>query len=102
MVKPNDEYQFLDLLDDGVNADITKEDGVYSRYYIKPTQQGRYTFKCQVNGSHSSFEKLGFIGSANPKFLGIINYFSRNYLSQYICKKYYVCVNRTSSKSDGN
>ena len=102
MVKPNDEYQFLDLLDDGVNADITKEDGVYSRYYIKPTQQGRYTFKCQVNGSHNSFEKLGFIGSANPKFLGIINYFPVIILAYSICKKYYVCVNRTSRKSDGN
>ena len=72
MVKPNDEVDTFDLLDNGVNADTTLDDGVYSRYYINATQQGRYTVKCQVtsNSKTMAFERLGFIGSASPQRFG--------------------------------
>jgi calcium-activated chloride channel regulator 4 len=70
-VKPNDELEILDLLDNGVNADTTQDDGVYSKYFAYPNQPGRYTVKCQVNSTnHKAFEQLGFIGSASPQLFG--------------------------------
>ncbi len=69
-MKPNDELEILDLLDNGVNADTTQDDGVYSKYFAYPNQPGRYTVKCQVNSNHKSFEQLGFIGSASPQLSG--------------------------------
>jgi calcium-activated chloride channel regulator 3/4 len=70
VVKPNDETEILDLLDNGADPDATQDDGVYSRYFAYPNQQGRYTVKCQVNSNRNSFEKLGFIGSASPQLFG--------------------------------
>ncbi|XP_046655991.1 calcium-activated chloride channel regulator 4-like isoform X2 [Daphnia pulicaria] len=71
IVKPNDELEILDLLDNGVNADTTQDDGVYSKYFAYPNQPGRYTVKCQVNSTnHKAFEQLGFIGSASPQLFG--------------------------------
>jgi hypothetical protein len=70
VVKPNDELEIFELLDNGVNADTTQDDGVYSRYYTNATQEGRYTVKCQVSSNHSAFERLGFIGSASPQLFG--------------------------------
>jgi hypothetical protein len=70
-VKPNDELEILDLLDNGSDADGTEDDGVYSKYFAYPNQQGRYTVKCQVNSTnHKAFEQLGFIGSASPQLFG--------------------------------
>lgn len=70
-MKPNDELEILDLLDNGVNADTTQDDGVYSKYFAYPNQPGRYTVKCQVNSTnHKAFEQLGFIGSASPQLFG--------------------------------
>lgn len=66
MEKPNDEVEILELLDNGVNADTTLNDGVYSRYFTKPTLPGRYSVKCQVSSNDATYESLGFIGSANP------------------------------------
>lgn len=95
-MKPNNEYQLWDMLDNGVNPDIMKEDGVYSKYFVKPTEQGRYTFKCQVNSNHNTFERFGFIGSASPQLLGIVNYFHS--LIRSICVNIYLCyVIRTSN-----
>ena len=65
-MKPNEEMDILELLDNGVNADTTQGDGVYSKYYIHATQAGRYTVKCQVTSNDKALERLGFIGSANP------------------------------------
>ncbi|EFX71592.1 hypothetical protein DAPPUDRAFT_326968 [Daphnia pulex] len=67
VVKPNGDTAILDLLDNGTDADGTKDDGVYSLYFAYPNQQGRYTVKCQVNSNHKSFENLCFIGSASPQ-----------------------------------
>ena len=69
-MKPNDELEILDLLDNGVNADTTQDDGVYSKYFAYPNQPGRYTVKCQVKSNHTALERLGFIGSASPQLFG--------------------------------
>ncbi|XP_057365305.1 calcium-activated chloride channel regulator 4-like [Daphnia carinata] len=70
LVKPNDESEVLQLLDNGVNADTVADDGVYSRYYTNATQKGRYTVKCQVVSNSATAQGLGFFGSANPQLHG--------------------------------
>ncbi|XP_033007553.1 calcium-activated chloride channel regulator 1-like [Lacerta agilis] len=40
----------LELYDDGSGADIRKNDGIYSRYFISFTQNGRYNIKARVQG----------------------------------------------------
>ncbi|KAI9559825.1 hypothetical protein GHT06_013832 [Daphnia sinensis] len=70
LVKPNDESEILDLLDNGVNADTVADDGVYSRYYTSATLQGRYTVKCQVVSNSATAAGLGFFGSASPQLHG--------------------------------
>ena len=74
-MKPNGDTAVLELLDNGIGADATKDDGVYSKFFAYPNQQGRYTVKCQVKSNHNTFEILGFIGSASPQLFGIINSF---------------------------
>jgi hypothetical protein len=82
VVKPNGDTAILELLDNGTGADGTKDDGVYSKYFAYPNQQGRYTVKCQVNSNHKSFENLGFIGSASPQLFG--NLFNAHVLILYL------------------
>ncbi|XP_071106743.1 calcium-activated chloride channel regulator 1-like [Haliotis cracherodii] len=38
------------LLDNGAGADITKDDGVYSRYFTKFSGNGRYSVRIEVSG----------------------------------------------------
>ncbi|XP_067323195.1 calcium-activated chloride channel regulator 1-like [Anolis sagrei] len=40
----------LELLDDGAGADIIKNDGIYSRYFIAYSDNGRYSIKVSVQG----------------------------------------------------
>uniref|UniRef100_A0A8C8REW1 Uncharacterized protein n=1 Tax=Pelusios castaneus TaxID=367368 RepID=A0A8C8REW1_9SAUR len=40
----------LELLDNGSGADITKNDGIYSRYFTSFNGNGRYNLKVQVQG----------------------------------------------------
>uniref|UniRef100_A0A0P6FLQ1 Calcium-activated chloride channel regulator 4, 30 kDa form n=1 Tax=Daphnia magna TaxID=35525 RepID=A0A0P6FLQ1_9CRUS len=70
LVKPNDESEILDLLDNGVNADTVADDGVYSRYFTGATMKGRYTVKCQVVSNNDTAQGLGFFGSASPQLHG--------------------------------
>lgn len=72
-MKPNDESEILDLLDNGVNADTVADDGVYSKYYTNATQQGRYTVQCQVISNNDTAQGLGFFGSASPQLHGTKN-----------------------------
>ncbi len=58
--------EIIELFDNGVNADTTLNDGVYSKYYLNATQPGRYSVKCQVANDGHAYESPGFIGSANP------------------------------------
>ena len=56
----------VELFDNGVNADTTANDGVYTRYYTNVTQNGRYSVKCQVINDGGAYQQLGFIGSPTP------------------------------------
>ncbi|XP_063797574.1 calcium-activated chloride channel regulator 1-like [Pseudophryne corroboree] len=40
----------LELLDNGAGADITINDGVYSKYFTSFTENGRYTLKVHIEG----------------------------------------------------
>ncbi|XP_067673202.1 calcium-activated chloride channel regulator 1-like [Haliotis asinina] len=40
----------VQLLDNGAGADITKDDGVYSRYFTKFSGNGRYSVRIEVTG----------------------------------------------------
>lgn len=66
--KPNDEIEIIDLFDNGVNADTTSNDGVYSRFFANASQEGRYSLKCQIWDDGSAYVGLGFIGSASSTF----------------------------------
>lgn len=65
---PDGEVEILDLFDNGNEPDGKKDDGEYSRYFIKATQQGRYIVSCQIINSGTALQTNGFIGSANPDF----------------------------------
>ncbi|ESO89264.1 hypothetical protein LOTGIDRAFT_229149 [Lottia gigantea] len=50
----------LELLDNGAGADITKDDGVYSRYFTQFSGDGRYSVKIEVtNIPDSTLENSG-------------------------------------------
>jgi hypothetical protein len=93
-VKPNGDTAIFDLLDNGSDADGTEDDGVYSKYFAYPNQQGRYTVKCQVNSNHKSFEILGFIGSASPQLFG--NSFIAHVLITFTVANQF-CIYRSSN-----
>jgi len=42
------------LLDDGKDADVTANDALYSRYFARFDDDGRYTIKCQVEGNEDT------------------------------------------------
>ena len=54
----------IELLDNGVNADTTENDGIYSRYFTNATKPGRYSVKCQVWNDGAAYTQLGFIASS--------------------------------------
>ncbi|XP_051866651.1 calcium-activated chloride channel regulator 1-like [Pristis pectinata] len=51
---PNGLTDEQELLDDGSGADNIKNDGVYSKYFLKTTEHGRYNFKVRVEGKEGS------------------------------------------------
>ncbi|XP_053448781.1 calcium-activated chloride channel regulator 4 [Nycticebus coucang] len=46
--------EVLELLDNGAGADAFKNDGVYSRYFTKYTENGRYSLKIRAHGGNSA------------------------------------------------
>ncbi|KAM6219951.1 calcium-activated chloride channel regulator 4-like [Rhynchocyon petersi] len=46
--------QTLELLDNGAGADSFKNDGVYSRYFINYSENGRYSLKVRAQGGTNS------------------------------------------------
>lgn len=62
--KPNEELEVIDLYDNGVNADTSAGDGIYSRFFTNVTYPGRYSVKCQVWDDGSAYVSYGFIGSS--------------------------------------
>lgn len=68
--KPNEDLEIVDLYDNGVNADTSAGDGIYSRYFTNVTYPGRYSVKCQVWDEGSAYVSYGFIGSSIFAFDG--------------------------------
>ncbi|CAH2311857.1 epithelial chloride channel -like [Pelobates cultripes] len=46
----NGNVEILELLDNGAGADVAKNDGIYTRYFIAFSTNGRYSLKVQVRG----------------------------------------------------
>ncbi|XP_066266310.1 calcium-activated chloride channel regulator 4-like [Branchiostoma lanceolatum] len=46
---PSEDVDELLLLDNGAGADVTKNDGIYSRYFLNFTAGGRYSVSVKVN-----------------------------------------------------
>ncbi|XP_059841206.1 calcium-activated chloride channel regulator 1-like [Hypanus sabinus] len=47
----------VELLDNGSGADIVSNDGIYSKYFLPATENGRYNFKVRVSGKEGSTTK---------------------------------------------
>ncbi|XP_078264021.1 calcium-activated chloride channel regulator 1-like [Rhinoraja longicauda] len=47
---PNGDPDEQELFDNGLGADTRRNDGVYSKYFLNITGQGRYSFKVRVEG----------------------------------------------------
>lgn len=52
---PDGAAAVLELLDNGVFADTTSDDGIYSRYFTAPMAAGRYALKCEVWSEGSAY-----------------------------------------------
>ncbi|XP_037671963.1 calcium-activated chloride channel regulator 4 [Choloepus didactylus] len=50
--------EVLELLDNGAGADSLKNDGVYSRYFINYTENGRYSLKIRAHGGTNAVRSL--------------------------------------------
>ncbi|KAM3915156.1 calcium-activated chloride channel regulator 1-like [Leptodactylus fuscus] len=50
----------LELLDNGAGPDITKNDGIYSRYFTQFSANGRYGLKVRVESSNKNKSRLVF------------------------------------------
>jgi len=57
--RPDGINQVVDLVDSGVGADATKNDGIYSRYFLAVNSLGRYTLTCVVNSTSSTYIEDG-------------------------------------------
>ena len=45
----------MELLDNGLFADTTSDDGIYSRYFVQAASHvGRYTVECQIYNDDGS------------------------------------------------
>ncbi|PIK34337.1 putative calcium-activated chloride channel regulator 4-like, partial [Apostichopus japonicus] len=68
---PSGEAMELQLLDNGAGADVTKDDGIYSRYFTQFTGTGFYGFKLQVENQGSAT----VLKPGAWRFSGIKSYF---------------------------
>ncbi|XP_078695218.1 calcium-activated chloride channel regulator 4A-like [Branchiostoma floridae x Branchiostoma belcheri] len=60
---PSDDVDELQLLDNGAGADITKNDGVYSRYFLNFTAGGRYSVSVKVNNDEGEAASIVVTGT---------------------------------------
>ncbi len=57
---PDEAKEEIELFDNGIPADITKNDGIYSRYFSSSTLVGRYTVYCKVwNSGTATVQRFG-------------------------------------------
>lgn len=58
---PSGPAQILELFDNGAAADTVADDGIYSRYFVGVTSDGRYTVECEVWDDGSAYVNDGTI-----------------------------------------
>ncbi|KAI9550565.1 hypothetical protein GHT06_005067 [Daphnia sinensis] len=56
---PTAALDVVDLEDTGAGADTTKNDGIYSRFYVPVSLTGRYTLVCKVNSTGTTYIENG-------------------------------------------
>ena len=66
MEQPDLTISVFDLKDDGVFADTTANDGIYSRFFVSLNNVGRYSVICQVYDEGSAYIDNGFIANSAP------------------------------------
>ena len=52
---PSGPTEILELFDNGASADTVSDDGIYSRYFVAATYQGRYSVECEVWDDGSAY-----------------------------------------------
>ncbi|XP_033099780.1 calcium-activated chloride channel regulator 4-like, partial [Anneissia japonica] len=58
--RPNAPDEVFELYDSGTNADILKNDGIYSGYFFNFTDNGRYSVEVKVKGKEDT-ASIGFV-----------------------------------------
>ncbi len=58
---PSGPTEVIELFDNGASADTIADDGIYSRFFITTTSQGRYTVECEVWDDGSAYVNNEFI-----------------------------------------
>ncbi|XP_035692459.1 calcium-activated chloride channel regulator 4-like [Branchiostoma floridae] len=61
---PSEDVDELLLLDNGAGADVTKNDGVYSRHFLNFTAGGRYSVSVKVNNEQGEAASIVVTGTA--------------------------------------
>lgn len=64
MKEPTGKTTAIDLYDNGVFGDTTRNDGIYSRYFVTATSLGRYSVECEASDGNSAYINQGFTASA--------------------------------------
>ena len=62
--EPNGKITTVDLYDNGVFGDTTRNDGIYSRYYVTGIVKGRYSVECEASDGGTAYISGGQIASA--------------------------------------
>jgi len=56
---PSGTKEQLQLLDNGVAADTTADDGIYSRFFTTAITEGRYNVYCEVTNGATTYIQRG-------------------------------------------
>jgi hypothetical protein len=64
---PSGPAEVIELLDNGASADTTADDGIYSRYFVSATTQGRYTVECEIWSDGSAYVNVASFTKSNPR-----------------------------------
>lgn len=62
--EPTGKVTTIDLFDNGVFGDTTRNDGVYSRYFVTATSLGRYSVECEISDGGKAYISESFSASS--------------------------------------
>lgn len=62
--EPSGRVTAIDLFDNGLFGDTTRNDGVYSRYFVTATSLGRYSVECEISDGGRAYINDGFSASS--------------------------------------